>query len=290
MIGTTLRHYQILRRLGEGGMGEVYAAEDTRLSRQVALKVLRPEMAADPERLRRFQREARAVAALSHPNIVTLYSVEEADGVQFLTMELVEGKTLAEVIPEGGLPLGALLELAVPLVEAVAFAHERGIVHRDLKPANVMLAADGRLKVLDFGLAKLRPESSVDETTRLLTVSLTGQAVVGTAAYMSPEQAEGRPVDHRSDIFSLGVILYELACGTRPFGGDTAVSVISAILKDTPRPVSAMNRAVPPALERVITRALAKDPAERYQEAADLRNELMRVRAQSAPRRAGCRI
>ena len=265
-------------------MGEVYAAEDTKLGRRVALKLLPPEMAADPERLERFQREARAVAALTHPNIVTLYSVEEAEGLHFLTMELVEGQTLAELIPDGGLPLEELLRLAVPLVDAVAAAHAHGIIHRDLKPANVMLASDGRVKVLDFGLAKLKPAVTASaETTFLPTGSLTGQhTVVGTAAYMSPEQAEGRPVDHRTDIFSLGVMLYELACGTRPFGGATAVSVISAIIKDEPTPLSDVKRDVPPALEQIVTKALAKDPAQRYQSASDLRNALQEVQQQTA--------
>jgi Tol biopolymer transport system component/tRNA A-37 threonylcarbamoyl transferase component Bud32 len=285
MIGTTLGHYRVLEKLGAGGMGEVYAAEDTTLGRRVALKRLPAEMAADADRLHRFQREARAVAALNHPNIVTIYTVEETDGVQFLTMELVEGQTLAEAIPQGGLPLEALLKLAVPLVEAVAFAHQHGIVHRDLKPANIMLTGDGRLKVLDFGLAKLKPElaaAGTDATTRLATQSLTqGQAVIGTPWYMSPEQAAGRAVDHRSDIFSLGVVLYEMACGQRPFQGDTALSVISSIIKDTPAPVSAVNRGTAPALDRIVTRALAKDPAERYQHATEMRDELQQVQAQT---------
>jgi Tol biopolymer transport system component len=286
MVGTTLLHYRITGRLGSGGMGEVYAAEDTKLQRRVALKLLPPDMAADPERLQRFQREARAVAALNHPNIVTIYSVEESDGVQFLTMELVEGKTLAEVIRPGGLPLGELLPLAVTLVDAVAYAHRHGIVHRDLKPANIMLAEDGRLKVLDFGLAKLKPALSSTESTTLLTRSLTEQhAVVGTAAYMSPEQSEGRPVDHRSDIFSLGVVLYEMACGRRPFQGDSFFSIISSILKDTPAPVSSVNRVMPASLDRIITRALAKDPADRFQDAVELAAELRVVQEQRAPAR-----
>src|SRR5512136_309952 len=273
--------------LGEGGMGEVYAAEDTKLQRRVALKVLPREMAADPERLQRFQREARAIAALNHPHVVTIYSVEEADGVQFLTMELVEGKTLGDLIPEEGLALEELLRLALPLVDSVAAAHQHGIVHRDLKPANVMLARDGRVKVLDFGLAKLKPEVSSTETTLLATGSLTGQhTVVGTAAYMSPEQAEGRPVDHRSDIFSLGVVLYEMACGQRPFKGDTAFSLISSIIKDTPRALSEVKRGVPPALERIVAKALAKDPAERYQRALELGDELRAVEEQTAAGRA----
>jgi Tol biopolymer transport system component len=263
-------------------MGEVYAAEDTKLQRRVALKLLPPEMAGDPERLQRFQREARAIAALNHPNVVTIYSVEEADGVQFLTMELVEGKTLGDLIPEGGLPLEELLRLAVPLVDAVAAAHQHGIVHRDLKPANVMLASDGRLKVLDFGLAKLKPEVATTDTTCLATPTLTRHhTIVGTAAYMSPEQAEGRPIDHRSDIFSLGVVLYEIACGRRPFAGDSAVSLISSIIKDTPRPLSEVKRDVPPALDRIVSRALAKDPAARYQHALELRGDLQQVQAQT---------
>jgi Tol biopolymer transport system component len=283
MIGTTLQHYRIVRKLGSGGMGEVYAAEDERLQRQVALKLLPSDMAADPERLQRFQREARAVAALNHPNVVTIYSVEEADGVQFLTMELVEGSTLAELIPKGGLPLDTFLKIAAPLVEAVAFAHEHGIVHRDLKPANIMLASDGRLKVLDFGLAKLKPNLSTSDATRLPTQTLTRRhVVVGTAAYMSPEQAEGRPVDHRSDIFSLGVVLYEMACGQRPFTGDSDLSLISSIIKDTPQPLSESRKDLPPALERIVMRALAKDPAERYQSAIELRNDLQAVQDQTA--------
>ncbi len=286
MIGTTLQHFRIVAKLGEGGMGEVYAAEDTKLQRRVALKLLPPEMADDPERLQRFQREARAIAALSHPNVVTSHSVEEADGVHFLTMELVEGKTLGELIPRDGLPLDELLRLAVPLVDAVAAAHEHGIVHRDLKPANVMLASDGRLKVLDFGLAKLRPEVSTTGTTCLATASLTSpHAIVGTAAYMSPEQAEGLPVDQRTDIFSLGVMLYEMASGQRPFAGDTVFSLISSILKDTPAPLSVVKRDVPPALERIVTKALAKDPAQRYQSARELGEDLHQVQEQSAASR-----
>jgi len=287
VIGQTLGHYRILAKLGAGGMGEVYAAEDTKLQRRVALKRLPPDMAADPERLERFQREARAIAALNHPHVVTIYSVEEADGVQFLTMELVEGQTLGELIPEGGLPLEELLRLAVPLVDAVAAAHEHGIVHRDLKPANVMLATDGRVKVLDFGLAKLKPAAPAGaETTFLPAGSLTGQhTVVGTAAYMSPEQAEGRPVDQRSDIFSLGVVLYEMACGQRPFKGDTAFSLISSIIKDAPAPLSEVKRDIPPALERVVAKALAKAPAERYQRAVELGDELREVQEQTASRR-----
>ena len=275
MIGTTLHHYRIIRPLGRGGMGEVYAAEDTKLNRIVALKILSEITAADPERLNRFQREAKAIAALNHPNVVTIYSVEEVDGVPFLTMELVEGKPLDALIPRHGMKLAALLELAVPLADAVSAAHQRGIVHRDLKPSNIMVGDDGRLKVLDFGLAKLRQETGGPGANTATVEQLTAQhRVIGTASYMSPEQAEGRPVDHRSDIFSFGILLYEMATGTRPFKGESAMSILSAIIKDAPVPAADVNPGVPPELDRVIRRCLAKDPARRYQSAVDLRNDL----------------
>ncbi|MGE5347587.1 MAG: protein kinase domain-containing protein [Acidithiobacillales bacterium] len=276
MIGTTLLHYRITGSLGHGGMGEVYEAEDTRLGRRVALKVLPPDVASDPERLERFRREARAVAALNHPNVVTIYSVEEADGVHFLTMELVKGDTLAALIPAEGFPLPRFRAISVELADAVAAAHQRGIVHRDLKPANVMVTTDGRAKVLDFGLAKLRNPSDDSPQTSLAVTASLGEltGIVGTAAYMSPEQAEGRPVDHRSDIFSLGVVLYEMATGRRPFRGETAVSVISSILKDTPPPTSEVNPRLPAELDRILRHCLAKDPARRYQNTLDLRNDL----------------
>jgi len=276
MIGTTLLHYRIVGSLGRGGMGEVFEAEDTRLGRRVALKVLPASFASDAGRLERFRREARAVAALNHPNVVTIHSVEEAEGIHFLTMELVDGRTLASLIPADGLPLPRFREIAVALVDAVAAAHQKGIVHRDLKPANVMVTAEGRVKVLDFGLAKLRhPGDDSPLTSLAVTASLTElTGIAGTAAYMSPEQAEGRPVDARSDIFSLGVVLYEMATGRRPFRGETAVSVISAILKDTPTPICEVNPQLPAELDRILRHCLAKDPARRYQNTLDLRNDL----------------
>ena len=236
--GSRLGSYEIQALLGSGGMGEVYRAQDPRLRRTVALKVLNAEFAADPERRARFEREAQSVAALNHPNIVTIYSVEEAGGVLFLTMELVEGQPLSDLIVKGGLPLGRILPLVIPLADAVSAAHQKGITHRDLKPANVMVTADGRVKVLDFGLAKLMEPSPVAPSASGLPTTLeTGEGrIVGTMAYMSPEQAEGRSVDQRSDIFSLGVILFELATGERPFRGDTSVSLLSSIIKDTPTP------------------------------------------------------
>jgi len=282
MVGKALSHYHILREIGRGGMGEVYEAEDTKLHRRVALKVLPERVASDPESRERFEHEARAAAALNHPNIVTIHSVEEVDGRLFLTMELVEGRTLADLIPADGLPLDRILTVGAAIAEAIAAAQQRGITHRDLKPANVMVTASGQVKVLDFGLAKLREldaGASTGETT-LAATGLTGQGrIVGTVAYMSPEQAEGKPVDSRSDIFSLGVMLHQMATGEQPFRGDTPVSVISAILKDTPSAVTELKPALPAGLGRIVKRCLGKEPDRRYQTAIDLRNDLEELRA-----------
>jgi serine/threonine protein kinase len=274
--GARLGVYEIGSPLGAGGMGEVYRARDPRLKRDIALKVLPDSTASDPARRARFEREAQTIAALSHPNIVTIHSVEEADGVLFLTMEYVEGKLLSDFIVKGGLPLNQILNVAIPLADAVSAAHQKGITHRDLKPANVMVTADGRVKVLDFGLAKLLEAAPVEMgVTGLPTSPLTGEGrIVGTVAYMSPEQAEGKPVDHRSDLFSLGVMLYELATGERPFKGDTSVSVLSSIIKDTPASVTDLRPTVPRDLSRIVKRCLVKDADHRYQTAKDLRNEL----------------
>jgi serine/threonine protein kinase/Tol biopolymer transport system component len=279
MIGQTLAHYRILELLGKGGMGEVYLAEDSKLQRRVALKILSPTLSSDPGRRERFEREARAAAAFNHPNIVTIYSVEEVNGVPFLTLELLDGQTLDALIPPDGLAVDRLLTYAIPLADAVGAAHQRGITHRDLKPANVMVTSDGRLKVLDFGLAKLREEISEAERSNMPTQELTGEGrIVGTVAYMSPEQAEARVVDSRTDVFALGVMLYEMATGGRPFKGDTQLSVLSAILKDTPSPVTDIKRDLPRELTRIVRRCLAKDPEDRYQTAKDLRNDLRALR------------
>ena len=275
MIGRTLSHFKILEKLGSGGMGEVFVAEDTKLSRKVALKVLPSETASDPERRRRFEQEAKTVAALNHPNIVTIHSVEEAEGIHFITMELVRGKTLTELIPRKGLPLSRFFEVTIPLADAVSAAHGQGIVHRDLKPDNLMVSDEGRLKILDFGLAKLKREFVESGISELPTQSATQEGrILGTVAYMSPEQAEGKKVDHRTDIFSIGIILYKMVTGERPFKGDTSASILSAILKDTPRSVSALNPKLPSNLARIIKRCLVKDPEHRYQTAKDVRNEL----------------
>ncbi len=259
-------------------MGEVYRATDTKLGRDVALKVLPAEMASSPERLERFRREARAVAALNHPHIVTIHSVEEADGVHFLTMELVDGEPLDRLIPAGGLPVDRILEIATALAEALAAAHDKGIVHRDLKPANVMVTKDGRVKVLDFGLAKIGGSSESQANSDLPTEMRTREGVVmGTMPYMSPEQVQGRTLDHRSDIFSLGVILYEMASGQRPFQGHSSAELASAILRDTPQPLSERRADLPQGIGRIIQHCLEKSAGDRFPSARDIDADLRGV-------------
>ncbi len=270
-------------------MGEVYLAEDTKLGREVAIKVLPGELADDPERLERFRREARAVAALNHPNIVTIYSVEQAvpEGghvtgtgppIHFLTMEKVEGQSLDHLIEGGGLDLDRFLEIAVPLAGAISAAHAKGITHRDLKPANVMVTDEGHVKVLDFGLAKFQEEADLG-ATQLPTEGLTGKGVVmGTTSYMSPEQAEGKALDHRTDIFSLGVVLYEMAAGERPFRGDSAAAVMGAILMSQPPPLVEARPDLPRQLDRVVSACLEKSPDDRTQSSRDVYNGLRRLR------------
>ena len=234
--GTRLGPYEILSALGSGGMGEVYRARDTKLGREVAIKVLGDAMAKDPEGLARFTREAHAVAALNHPHIVTIFSTEEADGVRFMTMELVEGRTLDQLIPRGGVSLAQFFDIAIALADALSAAHRKHLTHRDLKPANVMVSDDGRVKVLDFGLARsAEPEPGrveADETRLQLTKEGT---ILGTMPYMSPEQIEAKPLDPRTDIFSLGIMLYEMATGARPFGGDSSPALMSSILEGSPQ-------------------------------------------------------
>jgi len=277
MQGKTILHYKILEKLGSGGMGDVYAAEDTKLHRKVAIKTLPAEVALNPERRSRFEREATAIAALNHPNIVTIHAIEEGDGLSFMAMELVDGEPLRELIPKNGLSMSKFFGMAIPLTDAVAAAHLKGITHRDLKPDNVMVSGDGRVKVLDFGLAKLREEPVTDSshTEAPTKVLKTEEGVVmGTVAYMSPEQAEGKDVDPRTDVFSLGVMLYEMATGRRPFRGDTKASIISAILRDSPESVTDLAPQMPRHLGRIVKRCLAKDPLRRYQTALEVRNEL----------------
>jgi serine/threonine protein kinase/tetratricopeptide (TPR) repeat protein len=279
---STIAHYRITSKIGAGGMGEVYRATDTKLGRDVALKILPAEMARDPERLARFRREARAVATLNHPHIVTLFSVEEADGIHFLTMELVDGQSLERVIGGSALPVERIVEIASALADALAAAHEKSIVHRDLKPANVMLTGDGRVKVLDFGLAKEMHPSEPDDATMTSAGHTALGVVMGTPAYMSPEQIAGRALDHRTDIFSLGIILYEMASGRRPFDGASSAELASAILRDTPHPLSEIRAGIPDALSMVIQRCLEKTTENRFASARDVRDALQALRHSSA--------
>ena len=281
--GDILGHYKVIRRLASGGMGEIYVAEDTRLGRQVALKVMPAEAVADVERLQRFQSEARAVAAMNHPNIVTIHGVETDHDIHFIAMELVEGKTLRKVIPKGGLPLPEFFRIAEQLTAAVAVAHGSGITHRDLKPDNVMVTPSGHVKVLDFGLAKLVDEPAdpaFDGPTRVdsdkvPSPSLTEDgALLGTVPYMSPEHVTGRSFDHRSDIFSLGIILYEMLTGERPFHGSTSSSMMSSILRKPAVPISRLRQDVPRSIELAIELCLEKDPADRMQQASALHEQL----------------
>ncbi len=278
-----LAHYKVIKRLASGGMGEIYIAEDTRLGRQVALKVMPAEAVADAERLQRFQSEARAVAAMNHPNIVTIHGVETDHDIHFIAMELVEGKTLRKVIPKGGLPLPEFFRIAEQLTAAVAVAHGSGITHRDLKPDNVMVTPSGHVKVLDFGLAKLVDEpadAAFDGPTRVDSDKIPSPhltedgALLGTVPYMSPEHVTGRGFDHRSDIFSLGIILYEMLTGERPFHGSTSSSMMSSILRQPAEPISRRRHDVPRSIELAIELCLEKDPADRMQQTSALHEQL----------------
>jgi len=269
-------------------MGAVYRATDTKLGRDVALKVLPAEMAASPERLERFRREAKALAALDHPGVVSVYSVEESDGVHFLTMQLVEGQPLDRLIPESGLPVERIFEIGSAVAEALAAAHEKGIVHRDLKPANLMVTQDGRVKVLDFGLAKVAGSSDAAPSGSELPTELQTREgiVMGTMPYMSPEQVQGRALDHRTDIFSLGVILHEMSTGRRPFQGQSSADLFAAILRDSVPLVTDARADLPADLARVIRRCLEKEPSQRMQTARDVGNELRDGARPGSPRAA----
>ena len=265
LIGTALNHYRITAILGSGGMGEVYAADDTKLGRAVAIKLLPPAVAGQPERRRRFEHEARAIAALNHPNIVTVHSIEQAGEHTFLTMELVRGKLLAEPISQGALSIERLLALAIPLADGVSAAHERGVIHRDLKPANVMVTHDGHVKILDFGVARLTKTASVDGGKDLTTELATGELeVMGTVAYMSPEQAEGRTVDARSDIFSLGVSAYQMWSFELPWPS-TDTTGTGALQHDSrdPTPIDEYCPTIQPTIAKTIMQCLAADPNRR---------------------------
>jgi two-component system LytT family response regulator len=288
---TTLAHYRILSKLGEGGMGEVFLAEDSRLLRKVALKILLPEVAQDPDRLARFLQEARAASALNHPNAAHIYEVGESGGSHYLAMEYIEGETLETRLTGDPLPLAEIIAIGSQVAEALEAAHARGIVHRDIKPANLMIGARGHVTVLDFGLAKFLPEST-DVTSggsQIATQFMTsGGVVLGTVAYMSPEQALGRAVDPRTDLFSLGVVIYRMATGRLPFAGATPQETLARILEGRVEAIARLNYELPEAFESIVRKCLDKDRDRRYQSARDLHIDLQNLtRGQEERRAAG---
>ena len=294
--GTRLGPYEIQSPLGAGGMGEVYRARDTRLGRDVAVKILPESFAGDGMRLRRFEQEARAVAALNHPNILAIHDIGEQAGAPYIVSELLEGESLRTALDRGALPVRKTIEYGVQIAQGLAAAHEKGIIHRDLKPENIFLTKDGRAKILDFGLAKLAQVSSQDSNELTLTLQTEAGVVMGTASYMAPEQVRGGAVDARTDIFAFGAVLYEMLCGSRAFRRDTAAETMTAVLKEDPPELSGPVRAVSPALDRIVRRCLEKKPEERFQSARDLSFALsalsgsetsaaVRVSAAAAPRR-----
>jgi eukaryotic-like serine/threonine-protein kinase len=283
--GTRLGPYEILAPLGAGGMGEVYRARDAKLNRDVAIKVLPSHLAEDPEALSRFEREAKAVAALSHPNILAIFDFQQVDGVRCAVMELLDGETLRSRVAMGALPARKVVEYGAQIAQGLAAAHERGIVHRDLKPENVFVTADGRVKILDFGLAKQTPAGLAGQDTRSPTMTKHTEpgTVMGTVGYMSPEQVRGRPADHLSDIFSLGAVLYEMTTGRRAFQKDTGAETMTAILKEEPPDISESGVKVPPGLERIVAHCLEKSPQERFQSARDIAFDLQSLSSATTP-------
>jgi len=279
MIGRTISHYTVLEKLGAGGMGEIYKAQDTRLNRFVAMKVLSTANAGDVERRRRFVQEAQAASALNHPNIITIHDVVSSDGLEFMVMEFVSGVTLDDLVPKHGLDAHKTIDIAVQMADALQAAHAAGIVHRDLKPGNVMVTGTGLVKILDFGIAKLTGPSpamkATDETLPIDAPMTVEGSILGTVCYMSPEQAQAKPVDPRSDIFSFGLVLYEMLTGQKAFSGDSALSTLSAILRDDARPISQLVEGVPPELEQIVYRAMRKQPEQRWQSMQEMRAALL---------------
>src|SRR5499427_7611140 len=283
--GTKLGPYEILSELGAGGMGEVYRARDPRLGREVAIKVLPASFAQDADRLKRFEQEARAAGVLNHPNITAVYDFGSHDGAPYIVTELLEGETLRARLSTGAVPIRKAIDYAVQIAKGLAAAHEKGIVHRDLKPENVFLTNDGRVKILDFGLAKLKPETVEKGQTDMNTVSGGTQpgVVLGTMGYMSPEQVRGKAADKRSDLFSFGTILYEMLSGQKAFRGDTAADTITAILTKEPPDLSQTNKDVHPGLDRIVRHCLEKNPEERFESARDVAFDLEALSVVSTP-------
>src|SRR5437773_2119167 len=272
-IGKTLGHYKILQRLSAGGMGEVYLAEDTRLRRKVALKILPAIFTREVERVHRFQQEAQAVSALNHPNIVTIYDIGQIASHHFIATEFIDGETLRQRMSRGRVTNGEAINIACQVASALAAAHHAGIVHRDIKPENIMVRSDGLIKVLDFGLAKL-----IERGDTVSLVNTNQGIVMGTAHYMSPEQARALVVDERTDLWSLGVVLYEMVAGQSPFAGETSTDVMVSILEHEPKPLSEIADRVPAALQSVVAKALRKDRERRYQSAGELSKELQKLK------------
>jgi serine/threonine protein kinase len=282
VIGTTLGHYEIVEKIGAGGMGVVYRARDTRPNRSVAFKVLSPDFVTDPERRSRFLQEARSASAVNHPAIAQIYDVGEVDDVAFIAMELVEGRTVRQLVTDRELDLLGAVEGAIQVAEGLSKAHDAKIIHRDIKSDNIMVTPDGHAKILDFGLAKPfgKPDSGEGqdpEATMMKTLATHPGVVIGTLAYMSPEQARGRAVDPRSDLFSFGIVLYEMTSGQLPFRGESPLDTLHAIAFEETRPVTAIRTNVPPSLHRVITRCLRKQPQDRYESAEPLIRDLRAV-------------
>jgi serine/threonine protein kinase len=282
VIGELIGHYEIREKLGEGGMGVVYKGRDTSLNRFVALKLLPVDKLGDQEQVRRLTQEARTASALNHPNIITIHEIGCEQGTHFIVMEYVRGKSLDRLIPRKGMAIGEVLKISVQIAEALAVAAGADVIHRDVKPGNVMVSDTGHVKVLDFGLAKLseRTLSSEGATVTIATADeerpkTTEGEVLGTVSYMSPEQAQGKPLDQRSDIFSFGALLYEMTTGQRAFHGENSVSTISSILRDDPKPAMEISPEVPRELDRIIVRCLRKDPERRFQHMADVRVALL---------------
>src|SRR5580700_5737906 len=286
MLGKKILHYQLIDKIGAGGMGEIYKAQDTRLNRLVAVKILSPGMSTDPERKRRFFQEAQAASALNHPNIITLYDIVSEGDMQCIVMEYIGGKTLRDLTPAGGLSPAQVLQYATQIASALTAAHTAGIIHRDLKPSNIMVTTSGLIKVLDFGLAKWvdtgMSGQTGDQSTMETALTREG-SIIGTVSYMSPEQAEGKRVDARSDIFSFGSVLYEMLTGKRAFEGRSGISTLSSILRDDVRPMSEAAPDVPPLLEHLVLRCLPKEPSARWQSMREIEAALITLQRQLDP-------